>query len=261
MIVGRPPGSRAVVRNPAGLWKRNSRDGSSAATGWPSTVMPSRLETTVAGVVSTWPSSATLPSAIIRSMSRREPMPARASNLAMRCGSTGTPLPERSAARAATRASPRPRRPTGAAVGRSLNGAGLRDLRSPLRGGRASALGSLFGTLGRRPPGIWRRPGSPSRRVSSASASRRLWTITSSAARAGRGRSVRPSGAAPGRFGCLAPAGRRGPPGGVPEPPGGRGGREGGRIMAALRRPGAAVQRQSPSRKPILTVEACAMMR
>ncbi len=86
-IVGRPPGSRAVVRNPAGLWKRNSRVASIAATGRPSKVTPSSELMTCAGVVSTVPWIATRPSVMKRSMSRREPTPARASSLAMRCGS------------------------------------------------------------------------------------------------------------------------------------------------------------------------------
>src|SRR3954468_12444357 len=48
--------------------------------------MPSKLSSSVAGVVSFSPLSAMRPSAIMRSISRREATPARASNFAMRCG-------------------------------------------------------------------------------------------------------------------------------------------------------------------------------
>ena len=51
-MVGRPLGSLAAVRQPAGLWKRHSRAAAGGATGLPSTVTPRRFSSRVAGVVS-----------------------------------------------------------------------------------------------------------------------------------------------------------------------------------------------------------------
>ena len=82
--VGRPSGSRLVVTRPFGLWKSQRRVRSRAASGLPSTSIRSSAVTIVAGVSRTRPFSLTRPSAIIRSASRREQMPARAITLAMR---------------------------------------------------------------------------------------------------------------------------------------------------------------------------------
>src|SRR5262249_28117626 len=60
---------------------------SASATGLPSTVTPASDLRIVAGVSSTTPFSATRPSAIMRSTSRREAIPARANNFAIRWSS------------------------------------------------------------------------------------------------------------------------------------------------------------------------------
>src|SRR4051812_15161453 len=99
-MVGRPFGSRSVVSSPEGLWYRKSRAGAGALTGTPSTVTPWSEASKVAGVSTGLPPIATRPSAIIRSISRREAMPARASNLAMRWPSRGLSSGRRGAGRA-----------------------------------------------------------------------------------------------------------------------------------------------------------------
>src|SRR4051812_33427823 len=86
---GRPLGARSGVRRPVGLWERNRRAGAGAFTGLPSTVTPWSEDSNVAGVSTGLPPMATRPSAIIRSISRREAMPARARSLAIRWPSRG----------------------------------------------------------------------------------------------------------------------------------------------------------------------------
>ena len=84
--VGRPSGSIVVVTRPRILWNSHRRVRSRSGNGVPSTVTTSRLPTITAGLSSTLPLTATRPSVIQLSTSRREPSPARAMTLATRSG-------------------------------------------------------------------------------------------------------------------------------------------------------------------------------